>query len=127
MAERPLSPHLQIYRPQLTSVLSIMHRGTGVFLAVGTVLVVYWLYALAAGPEAFADAQALVGSLGGKLVLLALAGSVFYHLGNGLRHLLWDAGWALELRGAYQTGWAVVVFALLGTAASAALIFGGQA
>jgi succinate dehydrogenase / fumarate reductase cytochrome b subunit len=126
MAERPLSPHLQIYRPQLTSVMSIMHRGTGVFLAVGTIVVVYWLYALAAGPETFAGAQALVSSLLGKLVLLGLAGSVFYHLGNGVRHLLWDAGWALELKGAYQTGWAVIVFAILGTAASAALIFGGQ-
>ncbi|MEM9303842.1 MAG: succinate dehydrogenase, cytochrome b556 subunit [Pseudomonadota bacterium] len=127
MAERPLSPHLQIYKPQLTSVMSIMHRGTGVFLALGTVLVVYWLYSLAAGPEAFATAQGLVVSLPGKLVLLALAFSVFYHLGNGVRHLLWDAGWALELQGAYQTGWAVVVFAVLATAGSAVLIFGGGA
>ena len=127
MAERPLSPHLQIYKPQLTSVLSILHRGTGVFLSLGAILVVYWLYALSQGAQAFMDAQSLLGSWFGKLVLLGLAVSVFYHLFNGIRHLFWDAGMNLELSGAYKSGWTVVVLTLACSVLSAVWIFGGGA
>ena len=70
---RPLSPHLQVYRPQLTSVLSILHRGTGIALAAGTLLLTYWLIALAGGPQAYADAQRCLGSWLGQLFLFACA------------------------------------------------------
>lgn len=106
---RPLSPHLQVYQPQLTSVMSIMHRLTGIALGVGTLLLVYWLVSAAAGPEAFANAQAFIGSLLGYLLLLGWSVSLFYHLANGIRHLFWDAGYGFELESAYRSGWAVVI------------------
>ena len=105
---RPLSPHLQVYRPQLTSVLSITHRATGVVLAVGSIVLVYWLLALAAGPDAYADAQSLLGSWLGKLVLFGFSFALFYHLCNGIRHLFWDIGAGFELESVYLSGWAVV-------------------
>lgn len=107
--QRPLSPHLQIYRWQYTSVLSILHRITGVGLAVGTLLLVYWLVATAAGPDAFATAQAFIGSILGRVLLFGWTVALFYHLANGIRHLLWDAGRGFELRTAYASGWAVVI------------------
>jgi succinate dehydrogenase / fumarate reductase cytochrome b subunit len=106
---RPLSPHLQVYRPQLTSVLSILHRATGVALAVGTLLLVYWLAAAAAGPEAFAAAQGFVGSPLGLILLFGWSVALFYHLCNGIRHLAWDAGCGFELPSVYRSGWAVVI------------------
>jgi succinate dehydrogenase / fumarate reductase cytochrome b subunit len=108
-SRRPLSPHLQIYRWQYTSVLSILHRITGVALAVGTLLLVYWLVATAAGPDAFATAQGFIGSILGRLMLFGWTVALFYHLANGIRHLLWDAGRGFELRTAYASGWAVVI------------------
>ncbi len=109
---RPLSPHLQIYRWQLTSVLSILHRLTGLALAAGALLLVYWLVATAASPGAFAAAQELVGSILGRLLLFGWTVALFYHLANGIRHLLWDAGRGFELRTAYASGWAVVIAAV---------------
>lgn len=106
---RPLSPHLQIYRWQLTSVLSILHRLTGVALAVGTLLLVSWLIAAAAGPEPYAAAQSLIGSILGRLLLFGWTVALFYHLCNGIRHLFWDVGRGFELRSAYASGWAVVI------------------
>lgn len=106
---RPLSPHLQVYRPQWTSVLSISHRATGVALAFGTLLLVYWLAAAASGPEAFALAQRLIGSIVGQLLLLGWTFALFYHFCNGIRHLFWDAGYGFELRNAYRSGLAVLV------------------
>jgi succinate dehydrogenase / fumarate reductase cytochrome b subunit len=105
---RPLSPHLQIYRPQITSVLSILHRITGVFLSLGAVLLVYWLVAAANGPSAFDAAQALIGSWLGRLFLLGWSFALFYHLCNGIRHLCWDAGLGFELKTTYLSGWTVV-------------------
>src|SRR5436190_23067696 len=87
MAPRPLSPHLQIYRPQLTSILSITHRAAGVALAVGTLLLVYWVVAAASGPAAYATAQACIGSWIGRLVLFGWSAALVYHLANGIRHL----------------------------------------
>ena len=107
--ERPLSPHLQIYRPQLTSVLSITHRGTGIALVAGTLVLVYWLLAAASGPESYASAQALLGSWIGRIVLLGFSFSLFFHLCNGIRHLFWDAGVGFELKTAYASGTAVVI------------------
>lgn len=113
---RPLSPHLQIYRPQLTSVLSISHRISGVALSAGLVVVVAWLLALAAGPEAFALLNGLFSSLPVMIVMILWTAALFYHLLNGIRHLLWDAGWLLDLRGAYASGWTVVSLAVFLTA-----------
>ena len=107
-AQRPLSPHLQIYRWQLTSVLSITHRATGLALAVGTLLLVWWLLAAASGPSDFALAQAFWYSWIGRLLLLGWSWSLFFHLCNGIRHLFWDAGWGYELKTAYTSGWLVV-------------------
>lgn len=108
-ANRPLSPHLQVYRPQLTSILSILHRLTGVALAPGTLLLVYWLAAAANGPEAYFAAQEVIGSILGRLVLLGWTFALFYHLCNGVRHLVWDVGYGFELPTAYLTGWLVVI------------------
>lgn len=105
---RPLSPHLQIYRPQLTSILSILHRLTGVGLVLGTLLLVYWLAAAAAGPEAFEVAQGLIGSAFGRLLLFGWTLALFYHLCNGIRHLFWDIGYGLELAEVYRSGWIVL-------------------
>ena len=107
--DRPLSPHLQIYKPQLTSVLSILHRITGAALAIGTLLLVWWLVAIAAGPESFAAAQEFFGSVIGQLLLLGWSWALFYHLCNGIRHLAWDIGWGFDLKSVYATGWAVVI------------------
>jgi succinate dehydrogenase / fumarate reductase, cytochrome b subunit len=106
--ERPLSPHLQVYRWQLTSVLSILHRASGVALSVGTLLLVYWLIAAAAGPESFATAQGFIGSILGRVLLLGWSWALFYHLCNGIRHLFWDAGRGFELKTVYASGWTVV-------------------
>jgi succinate dehydrogenase / fumarate reductase cytochrome b subunit len=105
---RPLSPHLQVYRPQLTSVLSILHRGTGIALAVGTLMLVWWLVAAAAGPGPFAAAQGFIGSWFGLLILFGWTFSLFFHLCNGIRHLFWDAGYGFELKTVYASGWTVV-------------------
>lgn len=110
---RPLSPHLQVYRPQLTSVLSIMHRATGVALSIGTLLLVYWLVAAAAGEEAYAHAQAILGSMLGQLFLFLWTWALFYHLCNGIRHLGWDAGYGFEIESAYKSGKAVVITSLV--------------
>ncbi len=107
-SNRPLSPHLQVYRPQMTSMLSILHRITGVALAVGTLLLIYWLAAAASGAEAFATAQSLIGSVIGRLFLFGWTFALFYHLCNGIRHLFWDAGMGLEIEVAERGGWLVL-------------------
>ncbi len=107
--QRPLSPHLQIYRPQLTSVLSITHRATGIALVVGTLVLVYWLLAVASGADAYASAQNLLGSWFGRIVLLGFTVAFFYHLANGIRHLFWDLGFGFELATIRLTGWVVIV------------------
>lgn len=111
---RPLSPDIQIYRPQLTSVLSISHRITGVALSVGALPLVAWLIAVAAGPHAYSVAQSFTNSWLGLLLMLAWTFSFFFHLCNGIRHLAWDAGYGFELRTIYASGW-------MALAASAAL------
>ena len=115
---RPLSPHLQVYKPQLTSVLSILHRLTGIALAVGTLLLVWWLIAAASGPDAYDTAQGFIGSILGRLLLLGWTFALFYHLANGIRHLAWDTGWGFELATAYTTGWLVVIVSIVLTLVS---------
>ena len=117
---RPLAPHLQIYRWQLTSVLSILHRFTGVALTAGTILLVWWLVAAASGPDSFDSVQGFVGSPIGLLLLFGWSVALFYHLCNGLRHLWWDTGHALDRPAVYAGGWAV----LAGTAALTVIAWG---
>jgi len=105
---RPLSPHLQIYRWQITMALSILHRMTGVALTVGTVVLVWWLLAAAAGPGPYATAEAVIGSWLGRLLLLGWSFALFYHLCNGIRHLAWDVGFGFEIKTMTTTGWIVV-------------------
>lgn len=92
LVRRPLSPHLQVYKPQITSILSIMHRITGCAMAVGTLLLVWWLVAAATSEDAFSTVQAFIGSPIGLLLLLGWTASLFYHFFGGLRHLAWDMG-----------------------------------
>ncbi|HEY8127539.1 MAG TPA: succinate dehydrogenase, cytochrome b556 subunit [Hyphomicrobium sp.] len=110
---RPLSPHIQIYRPQLTSVLSITHRLTGVALSAGSLLIVAWLIAGATGPTAYHDILSFMRSWIGLLLLFGWTFSVFFHLCNGLRHLVWDAGRGFELRTIYASGWAVITVSVI--------------
>ena len=113
MASKPLSPHLQVYRPQITSVLSIMHRGTGIFLSLGAFALAYWLVALASGESHY---QSVVECFAWWPVQLLLIGWVFafyYHLCNGIRHLFWDIGKGFELSTVTQSGFAVLVAALI--------------
>ena len=105
---RPLSPHLMIYKPQLTSAMSILHRITGVALTAGSLLLVWWIAALAAGPEHFACAQAHLSAWYGKVILFGFSLAFYYHLFNGVRHLLWDFGYNLSLSGVHRTGYFVL-------------------
>lgn len=108
LVRRPLSPHLQVYRPQITSVLSICHRISGVALAVGTFLMVSWLLAAAQGPAAFAEAQGFMGSFLGRLMLFGWTFALFYHFCNGIRHLAWDLGHGYDLETVTRSGWFTV-------------------
>jgi succinate dehydrogenase cytochrome b subunit len=110
-ADRPLSPHLQIYRWYFTMALSIAHRATGIGLAAGLILLTWWLLALASGPEAFATVQAVAGSWIGILILFLWTFALFYHMGNGVRHLVWDFGYGFDLEVARNSGIAVLAFA----------------
>jgi len=110
--DRPLSPHLQVYKPQLTAVLSILHRASGVFLTIGSLLLVCWLVALAQGPESYANVQGFLGSGIGRTLLFAWVFALFYHLCNGIRHLFWDMGVGFEINTVYASGRIVVVTAL---------------
>ena len=98
--------------------LSITHRATGIFLALATLLLVYWLASLAGGPASYAVAQAFFGSWLGQLILIGCTFSMFYHLSNGVRHLFWDMGFGFELRTAYRSGYAVVIVSIAMTALS---------
>lgn len=111
--QRPLSPHLQVYKIQLTSLLSILHRGSGIILYGGAVLSAWWFFTLAQGPEAYGTMQSLLLHPIGLIFLLGLSFSFFYHLCNGMRHLLWDVGMGYELPNVYKTGWIVVFFSIV--------------
>lgn len=114
---RPLSPHLGIYRWQITMTLSIVHRATGIALAVGTLLVIAALLALADGPESYSKVQGFCASPFGLFLLLGWTWALCFHLCNGIRHLAWDAGWGFELPRVDATGWTVVMASLLMTIA----------
>ena len=112
-AARPLSPHLQVWRWHITMFTSIAHRVTGVGLYGGALILAGWAMALAAGPEAYADYKALLGSLLGKLVLFGMTVSVFYHLAAGVRHLVWDAGKGFEIKTADTWSAAAIAFGVV--------------
>jgi succinate dehydrogenase / fumarate reductase cytochrome b subunit len=116
--QRPLSPHLQVYRPQISSVLSITHRITGASLGFGTLLLAWWLISAATGAEAFAQAQSVLGSIPGRVVLLGFTWARFYHLCNGIRHLGWYAGLGFDIPVMERTGLAVIIVSILLTAAA---------
>ncbi|MFK8015097.1 MAG: succinate dehydrogenase, cytochrome b556 subunit [Gammaproteobacteria bacterium] len=109
---RPLSPHLQVYRPQITSMTSIAHRISGVLLAIGLLFLVYWLQAVASGPESFASASVFFRSVLGRLILFGVAVSFFYHFANGIRHLAWDTGRGLDIETARKSGYFVIALTL---------------
>jgi len=113
---KPLSPHLQIFRWPLSMALSIGHRITGAGLAAGLLLLTWWLVALASGPEAFAVIDGIVDSWFGALVLFGFTVAAFLHLGNGIRHLVWDFGYGFELETTRKSGQAVVAFTVVATA-----------
>jgi len=97
--QRPLSPHLQIYRPMLTMMMSIAHRITGAALYFGTLLLAWYLIAAAAGPDAFATASHFFNSILGKLILLGFTWALFHHFLGGIRHWIWDAGHGFDPAG----------------------------
>ena len=111
--DRPLSPHLQIYRPQMGSVTSILTRITGNGLIVAGVLIVWWLLAAAKGPDYFAVADGVLRSWFGKLILLGSVWAVWYHFLAGIRHLYYDSGRGFAIRTSERLGWAVIVGSLL--------------
>lgn len=120
--ERPLSPHLQVYRPQLTSMLSVLHRATGIFLFLGTPLLIYWVWAIAAGAEQYSALQVLFSHWLVQLLLLGWVFSTYFHLCNGIRHLFWDVGRGYEMETLYASGKAVVAASILLTVASVYLV-----
>ena len=112
---RPLSPHLQVYRPQLTSVLSIMNRLSGIATSVGTLLMVWWLVASAGSSGGFATMQSVMGSWVGIVLLFGWTVGLVYHFVGGLRHLAWDAGYGFDPPHYNTSGWAVVIATGIGT------------
>ena len=104
LVRRPLSPHLQVYKPQITSTLSIFHRITGIALSVGTLLLVWWLVAAATSDAAYATASGFIGSWFGMLLLFGWTVALWYHFCAGIRHLFWDAGYGFELPTVHLTG-----------------------
>ena len=121
-SNRPVSPHLSIYRPQISSVLSITHRLTGLALFAGTALMVAWLWSAAYAPAFYATLHEALASPLGKLCLLGWTLAFYFHLGNGIRHLFWDAGYGFTLPVMARSGWAVIVFTLLMTATTWGLL-----
>jgi succinate dehydrogenase / fumarate reductase cytochrome b subunit len=107
--QRPLSPHLQIYRKQVQMMTSITHRATGIALAVGTLLVVCGLLHLATGEESFNHFKGVIGSPVGMILLLGWSWSLFYHLCNGIRHLVQDAGLGYEITQFVRSSWLSVI------------------
>lgn len=122
MRPRPLSPHLQVYRWQWTMALSILHRMTGVALAVGTLLLTWWIVAAAVGSDAYNSASGFIGSIVGYLLMFGWTVALFYHLCNGIRHMIWDTGRNLELGPAYRSGLAVLIGTVVLTALTWAFV-----
>lgn len=121
---RPMSPHLQVYKPQITSVLSIANRLSAIAITAGLLLMVWWLVAASEGPRAYAAVQWFASSVLGVLVLIGWALALCYHLVGGIRHLAWDAGYGYDLPSVHRTGRLAVIATgvLFAAVVSAALI-----
>lgn len=115
--DRPLSPHLSVYRWPVTMVTSILHRATGIGMAAGFVVLVTWLFDAASGPEVYAVFLGAANTLIGKLLLVGWSWAFFYHLCNGIRHLVWDAGRGFEKSQATASAWFVIIGSFVLTAA----------
>jgi succinate dehydrogenase / fumarate reductase cytochrome b subunit len=114
-SNRPLSPHLQVYRLPMLAILSILHRATGIALSVGALYLATWVMYAASNPRAYAIFQSFNSSIVGRIVLGGWLFSAFYHLCNGIRHLFWDVGYGFELKDAQRSGWVVVIVSLVAT------------
>ncbi len=123
LVRRPLSPHLQVYKPQITTLTSILHRITGVALAAGTVLLVWWLVAAATSDRAYAVATWFIGSWIGLLMLFGWTLALWFHFCNGIRHLFWDFGYGFDLPTAHATGRATLIGAVALTVLTWLLVF----
>ena len=108
-AERPLSPHLQIYRPMLTMMMSIAHRVSGAALATGFVLLAWWLVAIAAGPEQYAYVSSFFASIIGRGLLFLYSWALIHHMLGGIRHLIWDTGHGLDKVSIELFAWATII------------------
>jgi succinate dehydrogenase / fumarate reductase cytochrome b subunit len=106
---RPLSPHLQIYRPMLTMMMSIAHRISGASLAIGFILLAWWLIAVSIGPEAFATVNAFFSSLFGRFLLFLFSWALIHHMLGGIRHLIWDTGHGLDLVSIEVFAWTTII------------------
>ena len=127
--ERPLSPFMigHVYRPQLTSVMSIIHRATGVALAFGGFGLAAWLALIAGNGDAYQSFRPLLLAWYGQAALFAFSFCLMYHLFNGLRHLAWDIGWGFEIAQVYRSGYTVIALSLLSTVAIWLIALGGGA
>ena len=115
---RPLSPHLQVYRLPLTARLSILHRATGVALSLGALYLVAWVVFASSSPDNYARFQAFNTSIVGRIVLGGWLFCLYYHLCNGIRHLFWDAGFGFEIKDAERASWIVIAVAAIATVLS---------
>jgi succinate dehydrogenase / fumarate reductase cytochrome b subunit len=112
---RPLSPHMSVWRWHVTMFTSIAHRVSGVGLYLGALMAAGWAVALASGPEAYGAYMALLGSIPGKVVLFGMTLALFYHLANGIRHLVWDSGHGLDIKSADVSSVFVIAFSITAT------------
>ena len=110
---RPLSPHLQIYKPMLTMMMSIVHRITGAELYFGALLLAWWLIAAASGPNAYASFEWFMSTLIGRVILFGYTWALMHHMLGGIRHLIWDTVHGFELRSIYISGWSVVAASMV--------------
>lgn len=113
--ERPLSPHISIYRWPITMMLSILHRGTGLAMAAGFLVLALWLVSAAAGAAEYGEFAALMSTPVGQLLLIGWTFAFFYHLANGVRHLVWDTGRGFEKSQANRSAWFVLAAAIVST------------
>jgi succinate dehydrogenase / fumarate reductase, cytochrome b subunit len=124
---RPLSPHVQVWRWHITMLSSILHRMTGMALYAGALILAWWAVALASGPYAYDQFLSLAGSPLGLVALFGLTLSLFFHLANGVRHLIWDTGRGLEIKSAGSTAAAALAFAAVASVGLwAAFLLGGR-
>jgi succinate dehydrogenase / fumarate reductase cytochrome b subunit len=110
---QPLSPHLTVYKPQITSIMSISHRISGFFQSIGTILLFIYVLTLFIGEEFYNIINFILGSLLGKTFLFFYFLSICYHFCNGIRHLIWDLGYGFEIKNVYLSGYITILLAIL--------------